>query len=801
MTTITTRLWSLPLVILAGQTLLGCADRGGHSDPSELSQANASGDPASAAQACALLDDPAARREMSAPFERMLLERCGRLSQAPASAAGLPVGRLAAAPSPEAPTNATVNDSALDSGGFSHTQSETTLAVNEVTGTICSAYNDSFSGVVLGTGFSGFSSSTNSGASFVDHGAFPAGSNGASRGDPSLVWRRKDNKFYFASLISGGLGLWVSNDDCQSFSYVGAIHSGSSDDKEIMAVDNNSTSPRFGRFYVAWSDFAQSQRIRAVFSDEGTTFSTPVPLSLSSNVQGAWPSVSPDGTLNIAWSFFGTDTFDIEVVSSSDGGVSYTPIVKAVQNAIRSSNSSATSSCGRPALNGRIRFSPFTQIIPGPGGCRHIVYTAAPDLSHTGDVADIFYKSTCSETWPATGTKINDDGTPTDQYMPTLAVSATGTLVSIAWYDRRNDPTGNLLFDFYSRLSEDGGATFRPSERLSAVNSPVFIDPNLANCYHGDYDQQLISGDKVLVQWSDDRNVQDSHNDADVYLAAVSVGPSDPPPTVVTPAAASPSPVPGATTSLSVLGADDDGEENLVYAWSTTSTPPAPVTFSDNGTNAAKNTTATFTRAGTYGFQVVIREANGLTATSTVTVVVNQTLTSISVLPGTASVGTGGTQQFTATARDQFANALTPQPALTWSVSGGGTISQTGLFTAGATAGGPFTVAAANGPTSGTASVTVTAPTAATLPPVADSYVRNGAANVNTNFGKETTLVVKLQTNATTNDRIAFLKFDLAGVSGQITGAKLRLNGSHTSATSASPGPTSPRSAPSRAPG
>ena len=58
-------------------------------------------------------------------------------------------------------------------------------------------------------------------------------------------------------------------------------------------------------------------------------------------------------------------------------------------------------------------------------------------------------------------------------------------------------------------------------------------------------------------------------------------------------------PVTGTTTVLSVLGADDGGEANLTYTWVATGTPPAPVSFSVNGTNASKNTTATFPRPGT----------------------------------------------------------------------------------------------------------------------------------------------------------------------------------------------------------
>ncbi len=84
-------------------------------------------------------------------------------------------------------------------------------------------------------------------------------------------------------------------------------------------------------------------------------------------------------------------------------------------------------------------------------------------------------------------------------------------------------------------------------------------------------------------------------------------------------------------------------------------------------------------------------------------------LTTISVSPSSASVQTSGTQQFTATGKDQSGQPMSPQPAFSWSVSGGGSMSTSGLFSAGSTAGGPFTVTAASGSVTGTASVTVTA--------------------------------------------------------------------------------------------
>lgn len=84
-------------------------------------------------------------------------------------------------------------------------------------------------------------------------------------------------------------------------------------------------------------------------------------------------------------------------------------------------------------------------------------------------------------------------------------------------------------------------------------------------------------------------------------------------------------------------------------------------------------------------------------------------LSTIKVSPANASVQTGAQQQFSAAAYDQFGKLLNSQPTFTWSVTGvGNNINSSGLFTAGATAGGPFTVTAASGGVNGTASVTVT---------------------------------------------------------------------------------------------
>jgi autotransporter-associated beta strand protein len=184
-------------------------------------------------------------------------------------------------------------------------------------------------------------------------------------------------------------------------------------------------------------------------------------------------------------------------------------------------------------------------------------------------------------------------------------------------------------------------------------------------------------------------------------------------PTVASPASA-PASVAGTTAVLTVLGADDHGEAHLDYRWSAQG--PAAVTFSANGTNAAKSSVATFSKAGAYTLTATVTDSGGLSATSAVSVTVSQTLTAIAVSPATATVVAGTTRQFTAAGTDQFGSPLATPPTFAWGVTGGGSISPSGLFTAPVTA-GVSTVTATALAVSGQASVTTaTADQAVSVP-------------------------------------------------------------------------------------
>lgn len=156
-------------------------------------------------------------------------------------------------------------------------------------------------------------------------------------------------------------------------------------------------------------------------------------------------------------------------------------------------------------------------------------------------------------------------------------------------------------------------------------------------------------------------------------------------PTVVTAAAASPTTVTGVSTDLSVLGGVLTGEQNLAYTWSATG--PGSVSYSVNGTNAAKSTTATFTEAGEYTFTVAIENtAFDAVAFSSVAVTVTATVSGVAIEPTAGVVAAGASLQLAAFEADQFGNSTGVPTSVTWSVgSGGGSVTAGGLYTAPAT--------------------------------------------------------------------------------------------------------------------
>jgi hypothetical protein len=210
--------------------------------------------------------------------------------------------------------------------------------------------------------------------------------------------------------------------------------------------------------------------------------------------------------------------------------------------------------------------------------------------------------------------------------------------------------------------------------------------------------------------------------DGPTGLGSIAVAASSPVLTTITVSPASASVQTGKTQQFTATGYDQNGvalSPQPGFTW----------TVSSGGTVSASGL---FTAGTTAGGPFTVTAASGtVKGTAQVTVTAVPVLTTITVSPASVSVQTGKTQQFTATGYDQNGVALSPQPGFTWTVSSGGTVSASGLFTAGTTAGGPFTVTAASGTVKGTATVTVTsAPPdfSLSVSPTAQSVRRGGTA-------------------------------------------------------------------------
>jgi hypothetical protein len=132
----------------------------------------------------------------------------------------------------------------------------------------------------------------------------------------------------------------------------------------------------------------------------------------------------------------------------------------------------------------------------------------------------------------------------------------------------------------------------------------------------------------------------------------------------------------GASAVLTALGSDDQGEPNLSYTWSTISSPSgSSVSFSVNGNNQAKRPSVSFNKAGSYVLGLSIADAAGLATTSRVTFNVVQTLSTIQLeTPSGTSISSsqseavaGNSLQVRIRGFDQFGDAMTTMPTVTWS--------------------------------------------------------------------------------------------------------------------------------------
>jgi fibronectin-binding autotransporter adhesin len=172
----------------------------------------------------------------------------------------------------------------------------------------------------------------------------------------------------------------------------------------------------------------------------------------------------------------------------------------------------------------------------------------------------------------------------------------------------------------------------------------------------------------------------------DVTLTYVASGSSSGEPTIVS--ATSTASTHGYTIAASVVGADSSSATTarLTYTWTAVHLPSGAKTptFSANGTHAAGNVTARFYKDGGYILQCTVKDAAGNSISTDVAVAVSQKVTALKIEPHGAHIAKRGREQIVATVLDQFAHPMRTPQVLTYFVkTGSGSVSSSGLFTAG----------------------------------------------------------------------------------------------------------------------
>jgi hypothetical protein len=195
----------------------------------------------------------------------------------------------------------------------------------------------------------------------------------------------------------------------------------------------------------------------------------------------------------------------------------------------------------------------------------------------------------------------------------------------------------------------------------------------------------------------------------------------------------------GTTRQFSVSGQWSDGS----------TTAPAVTYAATGGTITAAGLYTAGTTAGS--FRVIATQQGGTLADTSAVTITAPTLAQVILAPATASLATGGTQQFSVSGR--MSDGSTSTVTVTYSATGG-TISTGGLYTAGATAGSFRVIATQQGGTlADTSAVTLTAP----APTLVQVILAPATASLATGGTQQFTVSGRMSDNSTTTPAVTYV--------------------------------------------
>jgi hypothetical protein len=331
----------------------------------------------------------------------------------------------------------------------------------------------------------------------------PIGANSIDFGsDPSLAFDTRGNLFYGFIVVFFGAGSGIngtavavarSTDGGESYPTLTLFSQEGGEnhfnDKPIITVDTNATSPFRDNLYAAWDAAlggSTSGGLRFGRStDGGASFSVQRIDSRAGpgRVIGADPFVGPNGEVYVAWNDYGRNT--IAFNHSFDGGVTFgTPGV--ISPKIIAFDIGIPAEFSRRAL-----VYPACDADRSRGAHRGRLYCSWMDLTPEGTTDILFsFSNNRGTTWSSPKSVANPPGLIADRFNQWLSVDPTNGDVTISFYDTRNDTTGQRFeTDVFLAKSIDGGAIFANTQ-VTDVRSNEHDCGGLFPCPGIDYGNQ-----------------------------------------------------------------------------------------------------------------------------------------------------------------------------------------------------------------------------------------------------------------------------------------------------------------------
>ena len=239
-------------------------------------------------------------------------------------------------------------------------------------------------------------------------------------------------------------------------------------DKEWLTCDDWAKSPFRGRCYLSYMDFENEGVMTRTSLDGGRTWAAQVgwllPPALKDIANGVQPVIRPNGMLVIPFAIHNSPDSSLNQMAeirSLDGGATFQPATV----------------IARLSVNDvlELRVPPLPSIAVDGDGTLYLAWTDCRYVTECESNGIVLSKSRDGVTWSGpTRVPTGGRGTYVNHFLPGLATIGTGARVSVALaYYSAPIPTGcnydcQASIDAWLSLSDDGGRTWRPAQRLNA---------------------------------------------------------------------------------------------------------------------------------------------------------------------------------------------------------------------------------------------------------------------------------------------------------------------------------------------